>query len=212
MSLKSKYSQRFYELGCQYRNKETKHFFLDMDNLREMFCLGKGYKLKSDIKKRVIDVATAELKKAYENDACDLWPEETKEEGKGEKTRFWFFIHTKSQIGNEPNLKELEVQLVAISRTISSVFKNDKNFCKQIIEHLQNNLDQVPLVHQKLIRKIDEATKRKEHPGALIRYILEEDFGIVSMKKENVINTQSEEISKAKNEEKTTKQSKYKKW
>lgn len=178
MSLKSKHSQRFYEFGCQYRNKTPSKFFLDIEDLRNKFCLGKGYKLKTDIKKRVIDPAILELKEAYENNSCDLWLDYW-EEGRGEKTRFWFNIHTKEQKENILNIKQIENQLIAIGRMTDAIFKKDKKFCKRIIEALRFNPEDIPLVYEKLVKNIDKSVKKKENPGALCRYILQHDFNIV---------------------------------
>lgn len=178
MSLKSKYSQRFYELACQYRNKKPAQFFIDIEELRDMFMLGSGYKLKTDIKKRIIDVAIAELKKAYEENNCDLWLDSW-EVGKGEKTRFYFNIHTRQQKEDLIDIKGLENQLVAIDRMIRAIFKKDKKFCKRIIDALTLEPNKIPLVLEKLTYILDKEVKKNESPGALCRYALKHDFNIV---------------------------------
>ena len=124
MSLKSKYSQRFYELACQYRNKKPAQFFIDIEELRDMFMLGSGYKLKTDIKKRIIDVAISELKKAYDENNCDLWLDSW-DVGKGEKTRFFFNIHTRQQKEDVLDIKGIENQLISIDRMTKAIFKNN---------------------------------------------------------------------------------------
>ena len=176
MSLKSKYSQRFYELGCQYRNAQ-KPFFIDIESLRQMFCLGNGYKLKSDIKKRVVDVAITELKQAYEDNSCDLWLESW-DEGKGNNTRFWFKIHTRTAANNQVTNKTMQQDLVAIERMISSIFKKDKNFCKRIMTSLTEEPQKIADVLDKLLEITHKEVKKGENPGALVRYVLREDFNI----------------------------------
>ncbi|UVO67648.1 replication initiation protein (plasmid) [Parabacteroides distasonis] len=53
IALKSTFSQRFYELCCQYRN--AGFFFYTVEKLREMFMLEKKYKRGCDFKRRVLD-------------------------------------------------------------------------------------------------------------------------------------------------------------
>lgn len=177
ISLKSKYSKRFYELGCQYRNHVPKRFWIGIDELRKMLCLGDGYKLKSDIKKRIIDVAVAEIKKAYEEGECDLWLEPW-EVGKGENTRFYFNVHTKLDEENKEDSNVLGDNLKKIHNILSPVFKKDPKFVRYVVEYLSHNTAMITPVYEKLIQKLNEEIKKDEHPGALFRYILKKDFGI----------------------------------
>ena len=94
ITLKSRYSQRFYEWAHQYLGRNTKTFFFDIADLRHMLKLGDGYKLKADVKRWVIDVAMKELKAVYDDGRSDLWMEYY-DEGRGDATRFFFKIHTK---------------------------------------------------------------------------------------------------------------------
>ena len=57
--LKSTYSVRLYELSSQF--KGTGWRYIELDDLREMFCLGDAYKDWRDLKKRVIDRACKEI-------------------------------------------------------------------------------------------------------------------------------------------------------
>lgn len=179
ISLKSKYTQRFYEFACQYRNKKPSPvFYIDVEDLREMFCLGKGYKSKSDIKRRVIDVAVDELKKAYNENNCDLYLDFW-EEKREKTTRFWFKVRTKLQEEKLPDSKVLEKQLITIDRIIRGIFKKDRKFCERIIKALTFEPDKISPIHDRLIRLLDEEVKKGENPGALCRYILKNDFDIV---------------------------------
>ena len=56
IALKSTFSQRFYELCCQYRN--AGFFFYTVEKLREMFMLEKKYKRGCDFKRRVVQCRT----------------------------------------------------------------------------------------------------------------------------------------------------------
>ncbi len=181
MSLKSKYSQRFYELGCQYQNnKPSPTFFIDINELRDMFCLGSGYKLKSDIKKRIIDVAMSELKEAFQRNECDLWLEDWEDEvlNKGNKTRFWFRVHKRLKADTKIGSEELKRKLIGIGNMVKAIFPKDKKYVERIIHSLELDNDKIAPVYERLIRLLEEETKKKEKPGALCRYILKNDFGI----------------------------------
>ena len=57
--LKSTYSVRLYELSSQF--KGTGWRYIELDDLREMFCLGDAYSDWRDLKKRVVDRACKEI-------------------------------------------------------------------------------------------------------------------------------------------------------
>lgn len=181
MSLKSKYSQRFYELGCQYQNKKpSPAFYIDIEELREMFCLGSGYKLKSDVKKRIIDVAMSELKEAFQRNECDLWLEDWEDEvlKKGNKTRFWFRVHKRINADTKIGSEQLKRQLIEIHNIVKSIFKKDKKYVERIIEALKLDNEKIPPIHERLLRLLNEEVKKGEDPGALCRHILRNDYGI----------------------------------
>ena len=178
LSLKSKHTQRFYELACQYRGKANRTFFLGIETLRQMFRLGKGYKLKSDIKKRVIDVAIAELKEAFKEKQCDLWLD-TWDEGIGNKTIFWFKIHERNEEENIPDIDTLEKQLVSINRTNKAIFKKDPKFCARIVEHLREHTDLIPQVLGKQVKIMGSYVGKGQNDVARVwRWVLMDDFGI----------------------------------
>ena len=120
ISLKSKYSQRFYELAHQYLGRNTKTFFLDFNDLKTMMKLGVGYKLKSDIQRCIINVALSELKKAFDDDQCDLWLE-SYDKGRGKSTRWFFKIHTKNDDVQQAYAKKV------INSDINKFYNNQNN-------------------------------------------------------------------------------------
>ena len=71
IALKSTFSQRFYELCCQYRN--AGFFFYTVEKLREMFMLENKYKRGCDFKRRVLDDPQKELRELYNTGLCDLY-------------------------------------------------------------------------------------------------------------------------------------------
>ena len=178
LSFKSKYTKRLYEIACQYRNKAGKSFFLEIDDLRQKLRLGKGYKLKSDIKKRVIDVALEELKEAFEKKQSDIWLQPW-EKGIGNKTVFWFKIHERNEDNNIPDINTLEEQLRSINQTNKAIFKKDSKFCKRIEAYLREHTDLIPQVLGKQIKVMKTyAGKGNNDVPRVMRCVYLEDFGI----------------------------------
>ena len=66
IALRSTYSQRFYELCCQYRHKG--YFFLEIPEIRKMLCLENKYPNFYHLREKVINVAERELAELYERD------------------------------------------------------------------------------------------------------------------------------------------------
>ena len=93
MCLRSTYSQRFYELCCQYRRKGQ--FFLDVDNLRQMFNIENKYPNFAHLRKYAIDIAQKELRELYESgesDICFTYTEDKNTKIGKQVTRLWFQI------------------------------------------------------------------------------------------------------------------------
>lgn len=71
MGLKSKWSQRMYELCAQWRSAGG--FKIRIDELRRMFMLEDEYDRYASLKKFVLDVAHNEIKALYDKGECDLY-------------------------------------------------------------------------------------------------------------------------------------------
>ena len=176
ISLKSKYSQRFYEWAHQYLGRSTKTFFLDFADLKTMMKLGDGYKLKADIQRRVIDVALDELKTAYDGKQCDLWLE-SYDEGRGKSTRWFFKIHTREDDEAERiRFNEVRKLELYIYNTAKQIFKRDPKFCDRILKALEFEPDKIQPVFDKLVKL--EKDYKGQDLAKLFRYILKEDFKI----------------------------------
>lgn len=174
ISLKSKYSQRFYELCCQYRG--YKKFGKTIDQLRQMFMLEEKYPLLTDFKRKVIAIAQKELKEAYENGQCDVWFDYI-QTGKGVDAHFEFFIHTKE---NEVRQKELweniRKQFNYIVAVLRSVSKKDKKYIDRVIHSLELDPEKVRPIFDK-VTKAQKDFKGAEL-GKILRWTLTTDFGI----------------------------------
>lgn len=75
MSLKSKWSQRFYEICAQWKNAGGRT--ITIKELRNIFLLNDKYEKYASLKKFVIDVAHKELKELYQKKQSDLYFEYT---------------------------------------------------------------------------------------------------------------------------------------
>ena len=175
IGLKSKYSQRFYELCCQYRARRT--FFLEQSKLRKMLKLkDEEYKLNADFKRKIIDVAMKELKTSYDAEQCDLWFE-MNQEGRGKDVHYNFKIHTKQDEAQEQELfGEVRKLAIYVYKRCKEIFKRDPKYCERVMQHLDFNPDKIQPVFDKLTKM------EKDYKGAdlakLLRWVLREDFDI----------------------------------
>ena len=177
ITLKSRYSQRFYEWAHQYLGRNTKTFFFDIADLRHMLKLGDGYKLKADVKRWVIDVAMKELKAVYDDGRSDLWMEYY-DEGRGDATRFFFKIHTKeeSQEQERQRVDDLLKMTRYIAIANNRIFRKDPKFRERVEQALNFSPEKIRPVFDRLTR-LEKDEKASQLP-ALWRYILKNDFDI----------------------------------
>lgn len=178
ISLKSKWSQRFYELCCQYKNhleRGIPTFHKSIDQLRKMFGLEDMYAKLPEFKSRIIDKAQKELKKSYENNQCDLWFEYV-QVGRGEKAEFKFVIHTReASQAQQKQFEELSAMSHAIFKILLSVFPKDQKFCEKCWKHLNMFPDKIERLYGKLNRIFTNYPNGSDR-AKVIRYMLEEDF------------------------------------
>lgn len=178
IALKSTYSQRFYELCCQYKNRACGKFFLSVDEMREMFMLKDKYKNGTNFKKNVLDVAQKELQELYEANQSELYFTYSEKAKEGKRvTEYWFEIHNREKkiqaISNDLFLahgrRTLEI--------IGTFIKKDKEYLKRVAKWLEENPDRAMELHEKLENKVLNYDKKGIAP--IIRYVLKMDFGIV---------------------------------
>lgn len=75
ISLKSKWSQRFYEICCQWKNSGGRT--ITISEIRNIFQLNEKYSRYASLKNKVIDVAHKELKDLYMKGQSDVYFEYT---------------------------------------------------------------------------------------------------------------------------------------
>ena len=188
LSFKSVYSQRFYELCSQYRNRPGKSFFLTVKQIRGLFKLGDPdidekakYADTGVLRAKVIDVAADEIKAAFKENKnlVDMWFDYRVKETGGRNGRtilsWYFFIHTRD------DERQVDVQEVVKNRTringiLSAFFKRDKKFITRVLNSIDHNPNLAQPILEKLVKKM-EGYEKEDIPG-IIRYVLREDFGI----------------------------------
>ena len=174
ISLKSIYSQRYYELCCQYRNMGK--FGKTTNQLRTMFMLEDKYPLLPLFKQYVINAAQKELKAAYDENQCDLWFDYV-QDGRGEKAHFEFFVHTRE---NQRKQKEAADEVLKEYRgTITflrAIIKKDPKYIERVSKQLELEIEKVPPIYHKLLEL------QKDFSGAslakMARWILKTDYNI----------------------------------
>lgn len=181
ISLKSVYSQRFYELCCQYRNNIEKGgipgFHKTQQQLREMFCLENKYKDNQDFNRRVVNKAQAELKSMYESKQCDLYFD-VNIKGRGKYMCYDFKIYTREKTTQQQAaFDDIRKKWLYIQRQTSAIFKKDPKFVQRICKELDFNPNLIDPVFDKLQRL--EGEYKGSELAKILRYVLKADFSLV---------------------------------
>lgn len=177
ISLKSSYSQRFYEFCSQYKNRQNKTFFFTVDQLRQMMMLEDKYPNSAHFKQKVLDVAQNEIKDMYDKGQCDLWFEyAVKDTDKRRILSYFFFVHTKEEEDQKLDYQQVTACLQRISSILNAFFPRDKKFVKRVIQEAQLRPDITFELLSKLEKKVLDYDKKEIPP--IIRFVLREDYGI----------------------------------
>lgn len=188
LSFKSVYSQRFYELCSQYRNRPGRSFFLTVKQIRGLFNLGDPdvdekakYADTGVLRKYIIDVAAKEIKSAYDENKnlVDMWFDYRIKETGGRNGRtilsWYFFIHTRE---DEKNIDAQDAvkNRIQINSILSAFLKNDKNLINNVLNYIDNDPNKSQDMLEKL-RKIYGKYEKKD-VAPILRHVLDEDFGL----------------------------------
>ncbi len=178
ITLKSTYSQRFYEICCMYRNKGK--FFLDIDKLRYILKIEdkKSYQNVAQIKRDILEVAQKELETVFNEGQSDLYFTYRIKDKDGRKIlSYWFDIHTRqTEEQKRLDFGTTQAQIRRIMDICSTFIKRDKKYLARVEKELMINPNNAAKVLEKLLSKVNDYPK-KEIP-AIIRYVLREDFGM----------------------------------
>ncbi|MFW6383697.1 MAG: replication initiation protein [Nanoarchaeota archaeon] len=178
ISLKNKYSQRFYEYCSQF--KRTGFMPVKVSKLREQMMLENKYPRYALLKRYVIEPAQKELEELYNRGECDLYFT-YKEHKKGRTVhQIDLFIHWNGDEGESgENVLKLEDQVFHIRNWLfmwlsASKRPKNKRWIDKVIKHINLNTDLIP----KLYNRLNDLVKKEpnKNHAALARHIIEEDF------------------------------------
>jgi len=173
MSLKSKWSQRMYEL-CQ-KWQGTDGFRISVEELRESFVLEGKYSRYALLNEYVLQVAKRELKELYDVGQCDVYFEFS-EERKGRTVETLRFKLFRKNSMNVKTTSDMLLELIPVFRSLYNTDKMPKNdvFVKEVILQLQK----YPNLIEPLNTRVKEilAAGVKDDTARYIRFILNEDI------------------------------------
>lgn len=181
MALKSIYSQRFYELCCQYKNYLEKGgiagFHKTQDQLRQMLCLENKYEQNQDFNRKVVLRAQEEIKAMYDAGSCDLFFE-VQIKGRGRAQSYDFHVMTR-QLQEQQRLviEEARKQWLYIRKRLQASYPRDPKFVERVSHAIE-------LEAASLIRPVFDKIQKleSEYKGTdlarIIRYVLKADFGL----------------------------------
>lgn len=175
ISLKNKYSQRFYEYCSQYR--ETGFFTFTPEELRAKLVLGDKYPRHALVKGKVIDPALKELKAMFDAGQCDLCFTYKEEKSGRTVVRMNFYVQT-----TKTEVKEVlkpEDYIYFIRTWLESWLKVDKRpknkpWISALISHLQRHPELLPECYEKLVWIQKNKPSGDWAPYA--RYVIDEDY------------------------------------
>lgn len=181
MSLKSKWSQRMYEL-CQ-KWQGTDGFRIKVDDLRNSFCLEGKYNRYALLNERVLQVAKRELKDLYDIGQCDVYFEFT-EERKGRSVETLRFMLFRKNTMNVKTTNDMLLELIPVFRKLYNTDKMPKNdaFIKEVIIQLQKYPNLIEPLNTRIREVLNSGIK--DDSARYIRFILNEDIMSYSETKE----------------------------
>jgi plasmid replication initiation protein len=173
ITLKSVYTQRFYELCSRWKNRGF--FFYPIQKLREMMSCEDKFKTYGEFKRDVIDIAQRELKQSYDDGVSDIYfTYRVKEKTKTKVEELHFDIINKND--KQTPSHSVDDLLHFIKTQFMFYFPNDKNYVERVIEACKKDY----LIADGIAIKLKEKNAKysfSEMPS-ILRYILSEDFDL----------------------------------
>lgn len=173
LSLKSEYSQRFYEICSQWKNAGG--FKIDIEELKERFGINNKYKDYYDFKRFVVESAKKELKILFDKGECDLYFNYSEIKQGRKITTISFKI-----VAGEQKIEDIKDIYYFVGKELYNLFevlKKPKN--KEFIDICLNKMHLEPELMRHLQNKINYANKMNyplEVKIPYIRHILNEDI------------------------------------
>jgi len=174
MSLKSKWSQRFYEYCCQWR--AAGGFNLPVKDLRAQLMLENKYKDYSALKKFVISVAHKELKTLFNKGECDVYFEYSEVKNGRSVEMLKFKILGKGKGVEYLSNDDIDYYVRTELHNIFDTKKKPKNleFVGKTMTALRLDLDKMKHCYKRLNTTIKKMPN--EEKARYLRYIINEDY------------------------------------
>ncbi len=177
ISLKSVYSQRFYEFCNQW--KDTGKWNISVQKLKEILSVDKDYELYANFKQRVLEPARKELLENAKAKKSDVWFD-YKEKKVGRKVQeLLFTIYWPEKKLKKAKKEESGEDLQYVNNILSSVYHDKKLLNKALDELIKRKL---LVLFAKRLDKLEEKALQEKKPlseyGGYVRHILKEDFKI----------------------------------
>jgi len=173
MGLKSKWSQRMYELCAQWR--AAGGFQIKVEDLKTMFRLDTSYQRYAAFKERVLEVAYKEIKSLYDNGQCDLYFNygENKD---GRAVNTLSFKIVSKQTEETLSLQDLDYIIRTELYSMYETKKHPKNeaFVGKVMTVLRLNPDDLTKCHKKLLYVKQHIPT--EEQARYMRFVLKEEF------------------------------------
>jgi len=187
LTAKSIFTIRMYELLMRFR--DTGKWFPTVDELHELLDTPASYRKNTAfLKMRIIDVAQKELKDLYDKKQSEIFfTYDVKQGGRGNKVLRYNFTIIWSGKGKLNNAQAKDLEFVSlnlcklmIDNVAPKYKKANRLFMDKALAHLISSAQLVKFSDrlERFIKK--NSSISAEQQGCLIRYILEEDFGVVA--------------------------------
>lgn len=174
MSLRSKWSQRMYELCSQWR--VAGGFRLKIDELKKMFSLDGEYERFASLKSRVLEKARLELKKLYDENQCDLYFNYSEEKKGRSIDGLRFKIISRESPETSLSLMDIDYQ---VRTELHSLFqtknypKNDE-YVKRVLAFLRLHPDELKKLNIKILYVKQHIPKDEQ--AKYLRFVINEDY------------------------------------
>lgn len=174
MALKSIYSQRFYEFCSRF--KDTGHWNVSIDDLRNMLKLDDKYQLYGSFKSRVLETARKELQELYNNDESDICFGYTEVKTKKNVTHLQVWIKWKKKNKGIEEASAEEIQ--KIHDYLNLIWPEAEGRRKKVFTVINK-----AKAFKEFIKKVDEITnsyqgRRPSDLGGIITKALRNDLGL----------------------------------
>jgi plasmid replication initiation protein len=172
MSLKSKWSQRMYELCQKWHGADG--FRIRVDDLRSSFGLESKYKMYASLNEYVLQVARKELKALYDLGQCDVYFEFSEERNGRTVETLRFKLFRKNTM-NVKTTHDMLLELIPVFRSLYDTDKMPKNdaFVNNVLIQLQKYPDLIEPLNKRIKEILSGGIK--EDTPKYIRFILNED-------------------------------------